>query len=133
LGSQTREASSSTLPDFREQHKSIITATNNMATSFIPSPKTLVGQLIIKINMPFAAAVWAITMYWPSTYHEHLPTGLQSILPWPWATLVYFAISILILPIIAAEWEVQNNKHLRDAQESAKPSLTHKTLLDGGL
>ena len=116
----------------RGQHEYILTVADNMATSFIPRPKTLLGQLIIKINMPFAAAAWMITMYWPSTYHGYRPNGLQFILPWPWATLIYFAFSIVILPIIAAEWEVRNNKRLGETQDSAKPGLT-RNLPDGGL
>ena len=48
------------------------------------------------------------------------------------ATLIYFAFSIVILPIIAAEWEVRNNKRLGETQDSAKPGLT-RNLPDGGL
>jgi hypothetical protein len=113
---------------FQDQPRYNNVATNNMATSFIPRPRTLLGQVIIRINMPFAAMVWATTMYWPSTYHEYLPNGLQSILPWPWATLIYFAISILILPIMAAEWEVRSTQRMRDTRTSAKSNATPEEL-----
>jgi hypothetical protein len=102
-----------------------------MATTFIPRPQTLLGQLVININMPFSAAVWAVTMYWPSTYHDHLPSGLQYFLPWPWATVIYFAISLFVLPIVAAEWEARlarDSKRIRGARESAGSKTTPQEL-----
>lgn len=57
-------------------------------------------------------------MNWPSTYDRYMPEELLRLLPWPWASLIYFSISMFVLPVVAGElefWSAQNKKSTGDS------------------
>lgn len=46
-------------------------------------------------------------MICPATYGAVLPDSVLEILPWPSRPIVYFAVSVFVLPMLAAESEVR--------------------------
>lgn len=77
-----------------------------MSFPFIALPtNTKLGKFVFYINLPSATAFFVLTMLYPSFDDAAIPVAVRAFLPGPWLSMLYFVVSVWVLPIVAGVYE----------------------------
>lgn len=85
--------------------RSVSTTASTMSNSNTMRARTRFQQFVLYINIPLAVAFFATTMLHPAAYDTILPQPICNILPFPQVTVIYYLVSMFILPFVALEHE----------------------------